>query len=189
MNEMLELHRQGYKTRFRHEADGPRLVALGIVLLALSIITLADLLSATGIPGRFGGSSAIFGGVALALRIISIGRPEIYLDWILNALLCVGAGFTLYIDENVTAASSLVLICSCLVASGAMRIWVGLTAEPQMGAVWILSSGCIGVLAGMWISGSWILGTSTSPALIVAFDSMFQALSIVAFGRSVGELR
>jgi uncharacterized membrane protein HdeD (DUF308 family) len=107
----------------------------------------------------------------------------------LNALLYIGAGFTLYVDENVTTASSLVLICTFLFASGTARIWIGLTAEPQAGAAWILSSGCIALLAGAWIGASWIIGASTSPALIVAIDSTLQALSIVAFGRSFGDLR
>jgi uncharacterized membrane protein HdeD (DUF308 family) len=189
MKEMLARHRQGHKNRFRHETDGPRLMGLGIVLLVLSAVTLADLLPDMRIPGHFGGGSAMFGGIALALHIINIGRPEIYFDWILNALLYVGAGFTLYVDENVTTASSLVLLCTFLFASGAVRIWIGLTAEPQAEAAWILSSGCIAVLAGVWIGATWIVGASTGPALIVAIDSTFQALSIIAFGRSFGELR
>ena len=57
MKEMLAHHRQG-KSRFRHEADGLRLVGLGIVLLVLSAVTLTDLLSDTRIPGHFGGGSA-----------------------------------------------------------------------------------------------------------------------------------
>lgn len=189
MKERFAPDRHHYKSRFHHESDGARLVGLGVVLLALSVITIADLLSAARFPGHFGGSSAMFGGVAIAIYIIKIGRSEIYLDWILHALFYVCAGLVLSVDETLSAASSVILFCILLLASGAARIHIGLSAEPRAGAAWIASSGFVAVLNTVWVGATWIFGASASPAVIVAIDTTFQGLSIVAFGRSFGALR
>ena len=56
-------------------------------------------------------------------------------------------------------------------------------------ALCIASSGFVAVLDAVRIGATWIFGASASPGLIVATDTTFHGLSIVAFGRLLGDLR
>ena len=98
-----------------------------------------------------------------------------------------GAGLTLYADEPLDHILSLVLVCVTRV-----RIVPDLdsvTGEPQAAASWILSSGCIALVGALWIVGAQAFHTPITPSIILAFDALFQGVSLAGFGLSLKEAR
>jgi uncharacterized membrane protein HdeD (DUF308 family) len=100
-----------------------------------------------------------------------------------------GAGLTLYADEALDHFLSLVLVCAFLFASGLSRIWIGVPGEPQAAASWMLASACIALLDALWIVGAQAFHMPTTPSIILAFDALFQGISIAGFGLSLKEAR
>lgn len=181
----VEHYRRLAKGRFGCGSDWLRLVFLGGILVTLSTVALADALTVEHHPGHFGGSSAIFGGAAVALIVTKIARGALHWDWLLSAVLYSLAGLVLSEDGNFTRALSLFCVCSLMLACGAIRIWTGLTASPEEGASWILCSGWVDIFAGLSIAFVWFVATPTTIALILAFDTLFQGIAIVGFGISL----
>ena len=186
-SDLIERYRRMFRTRFHRESDWLRLVLLGGILITLSTLGVADGLQT--FPGYFSGVSAIFGGVAIVLIVPRIARGDIYVDWMVNAILCILAGAALSSDENLAHISTLIYICVLLLACGAIRIWIGLTASPEDGAIWILSSGCVAALGALWIVFAWLLVVPRTAALILAFDTLFQGIAISGFGLSLRDTR
>lgn len=184
MKNTFALYRNSYGARFDHRSDWLRLVSLGIFIITFGTLALANNLVPERIPGHFGGGTAIFSGAILFVLIQKISRTRIYLDWTLNGVSFMAVGCVLYANEALDHSYSLVLFCTFLLASGLSRIWIGYTTEPQA-ASWILSSGSIALLAVLWIVGAQVLQISTSPSNVLAFDILFQGVSIVGFGLSL----
>jgi uncharacterized membrane protein HdeD (DUF308 family) len=185
----IERSRRISKDRFGNDSDWLRIVFLGAILITLSTVALADAIAVEHLPGHFGGSSAVFGGIAVALFVIKIARGALYWDWLLSALLYFLAGLALSWDENLTYGLSLLYVCSLMLACGAIRIWIGLTASPDEGASWILCSGWVDVCTGIWIALLWLLAAQMTIAVIFAFDTLFQGIAIAGFGISLKEDR
>lgn len=185
----IERYRHLTKDRFSSGSAWLRLVCLGAILVALSTFAIADALAVEHFPGHFAGSSAIFGGMAVALVVTKIAKGALYWDWLLSSVLYSVVGLVLSGDESFTRVLSLFCVCSLLFACGAIRIWIGLTASPEEGGSWILCSGWIDVFAGFSIALVWILATTTTIALILAFDTLFQGLALAGFGASLKEGR
>lgn len=185
----IERHQRLVRERFGRDSDWLRLLFLGAILIALSTVALADGLAVEHSPGHFGGSSAIFGGIGVALFVIRIARGAPYWDWLLSAILYFLAGVVFSLDENLSSVSSLLCVFSLMFACGAIRIWIGLTASPYEGASWIFCSGWVGVCSGIWIALLWLLAAQTTIALIFAFDTLFQGIAIAGFGISLKEDR
>jgi uncharacterized membrane protein HdeD (DUF308 family) len=185
----IERGRRIFRDRFGNDSDWLRVVFLGAILVTLSAVAIADALADEHLPGHFGGSSAIFGGIAVALFVIKIARGALYWDWLLSSALYFLAGVALSWDENLAHASSLLCVCSLMLACGAIRIWIGLTAFPEEGASWILCSGLVDVCTGIWIALLWLLAAPATTALIFAFDTLFQGMAIAGFGISLKDER
>src|SRR5258708_4802234 len=100
-----------------------------------------------------------------------------------------GAGLTLYADEPLDHILLLVLVCASLFASGSSRTWIGVTGEPQAAANWMLSSGCIALVGALRIVGGQAFHPPIKPSIILAFDALFQGVSIAGFGLSFKETR
>jgi uncharacterized membrane protein HdeD (DUF308 family) len=187
---VIERRRHLFENRFRGNSDWLRLLFLGGILIALSTVALIDALAVQHLPGHLSGSSAIFGGIAVILFVTRIARGALYFDWLLAGVSCLLAGLFLSRDENFTHTSSLLYVFSLMFASGAVRIWIGLTASPEEGASWILCSGLVAMLCGFWITLAWFFVMSTTIApLIFVFDALFGGIALVGFGISLREDR
>ena len=182
---LLARQRRISALRFTGENDWLRLALLGMLLITLSAVALAEALATMPLPGHFGGSSALFGGVTIALFIVKLGKGAVYFDWIVFAIACVGVGLVLYADERISEFASLLLISICLGVSSGARLWIGSTASPQPAANWIFASGYVGALGGLWIIGAWLMRMSAPPPIIIALDCLFQGVSITGFGLSL----
>ena len=100
-----------------------------------------------------------------------------------------GAGLTLYADEPLDHILSLVLVCAFSIRVRIVPDLDSVTGEPQAAASWILSSGCIALVGALWIVGAQAFHMPTTPSIILAFDALFQGISIAGFGLSLKEAR
>lgn len=189
VSDTFEHYRRMFRARFRREMDWLRLMVLGGILTTFSALALADALAVQPGQEHFSGGSAIFSGIIMILVVLKIARGDIYIDWLMNGIPCILAGVALSSDENLTSISTLIFLSTFLVASGIARIWIGLTASPEDGATWILSSGCVAILSAFWIFCAWFLAMPTTAALILAFDTLFQGIAMTGYGLSLKEER
>ena len=181
-------HSEGHcDGRFNYHGDWLRLVSLGVFIITFGALALADHLAATSIADHFDGASIIFCGAIMFVVIEKISRTQIYFDWILNALFIMTLGFVIYADDTLEDIYSVLIFFTFLCSSGLSRLYIGYTEEQQAAASWMLRSGCIALLAALWIVGARVSQISMMPSNILALDILFQGISIVGFGFSLKE--
>ncbi|WP_429032643.1 hypothetical protein [Bradyrhizobium sp. I1.14.4] len=186
LRDVLAGYRRAHAHRFRRDHDWLRLSILASVLLAFSILAFAQAFA----PGATffqdaPGSLATFAGAAIILFIGKIGRTEIYADWMVSGATYVGVGLSLLVGETHGEMSSQIPFSALLMASGVVRIWIGLTIEPRATAAWLYSSGCIAFMGGLVTFGAWASETPLSSLSILAVDLLFLAISIAGFSFSL----
>ncbi len=93
---------------------------------------------------------------------------------------------TLYVAafDNPLLASAVLtfLLAVALVASGALRAWVGFSHRPEQGWGWIVAAGAISVLAGLIIAMGWPVNSVWVLGLFLAIDLIFQGWTFIAVG-------
>lgn len=181
LKELIDRGRRSRRHRFSHEHDWLRVSVLGGILLGFSTLALADALAGGPLFSDNPGHSFLFGGVAIVLFVLKIGRAEIYGDWIFNGLLYVVIGFQLssgvqYFPPPTIQTSVLLL------ATGPVQYWIGVTSSPEQAGAWFRFSGCVGI--GCGVSG--LLAHFTSIPLtslsLAAVDLLFLSISTMGFG-------
>lgn len=180
--DMLADYRRSHEGRFQHQRDEWRLTVLSGILLTFCMLEFVDALRSTFFWGQELGSFAMFSGVAIVYFALKIGRGQIYFDWVAAGALYAGAGVALSRFEMLRDTPSLLVFCAVLIASGMVRAWIALTASPHEGAAWIYYSGWFGVLGGGSVFAGWALETPIPPLIVLAFDSLFQGISIAGYG-------
>jgi hypothetical protein len=131
------------------------------------------------------GLSAIFGGLMLWMAVIRIGRPAIYLDWIVSALLYISLGFAL--ASNSALGSTLVfgLFCFLFIASALLRTWIGATLEAGGGTAWLTAGGLTGLFCVAWMIVMRLGAIDINPDFVLSVDLMVHGVSIAGFGISL----
>ena len=74
------------------------------------------------------------------------------------------------------------LLAVALVASGALRAWVGYSHRPANGWSWVVAAGLISVLAGLTIAMGWPVNSLWVLGLFLAVDLIFQGWTFIAVG-------
>lgn len=182
LRDLIAHFRYSHQYRFGGDRDWLRLSILGGVLLGFSTLALAEALARKPPFDNFAGEAAMFSGAAIVLFIVRISMTAIYADWILSGALCIGVGFSLIISGVHGDMPPPVLFCLLLLASGAVRLWIGITAYPRTAGNWLCYSGSIGALVGFLGFLSPFVDLPISALSVVATDLLFHAVSIVGFG-------
>lgn len=161
------------------------LVALGVVLLILGAIALANLLAATFVSILFVGAMMVLGGlvqIVLAFRVRTWGR---FLFWLLIGVLYAAAGILAFANPLLASAALTLVLAVSLIVAGALRISVGFGVRPEKGWGWIVAAGAVTLLAGIVIAAGWPVNSLWVLGLFLAVDLVFQGCSYVAFGLAV----
>lgn len=182
---VLAAYRKFHAQRFRRDRDWLRLFILASCLFGCSVLAIADALVSAETPGVIAGSPAIFGGLTIAIFITKIARADTYADWILSAALYVGVGFSLLAGETCGEVLLHISFPTLLIAAGAVRIWVGLTVEPENAGAWLCSSGYVAIVGGLIALAGSAFATLVSLREILAVDLLFLSISIARFGMVV----
>jgi uncharacterized membrane protein HdeD (DUF308 family) len=155
------------------------LLALGILMIVLGIIGFYQpFVYTVATVVFFGGVLLVTGGTG----IVAAFKLE---GWkgrgaaILLALLYLIAGVLLVLHPVLGALSLTLVVAAFLVASGAVKIWMGFTHREQKGWGWTVASGLLSVVLGILIyaqfpgSGLWVLG------LFLAIELLFDGWGLV----------
>lgn len=145
---------------------------LGIVLIASGIIVLGDLALVTAVSRMFLGVAAIVAGAFEIIHAFWTKGWGGFTSQILLGILYVAFGVVL-VQQPVAGALTLPYVLGLVfVASGAIRVLVGIGQRRSGGRIMVLS-GLFGCLAGMIIltgfpqTSLWVLGLMLGVDLIV----------------------
>ena len=75
-----------------------------------------------------------------------------------------------------------VFVAIVLVASGLMRIWIGIKERPGNNWGWIVAAGVVTLILGIIVALGWPVNSLWVLGLFLAVDLIFQGWSFIAFG-------
>lgn len=171
--------------RFRGPYAWWRLFTLGILLVDLAALALANSILGTGLIDYRPGMAAIFGGLLLSIIVIRLGRPELYLDWIMNGALHVAFGLLLVKDSMLTTGWSFTMFTLLLLASSLLTIWIGATLAVPGGRAWLIASGKTSLLCVAWIIFDPGAVPIVKPDFVSAVELLLLGFSILGLASAV----
>ncbi|MEO5325875.1 HdeD family acid-resistance protein [Mesorhizobium sp. CC13] len=158
-------------------------VALGIALLVLGVVAAANLLVATVASVYFVGTLMIVAGVVEIVHAFGVKGWGSFFLWLLGGALYIVAGYLAFINPLLASAILTLFLAASLVASGVMRIWMGIKGRSVLNSWgWIVAAGVVTVLAGLIIAAGWPVSSLVVLGTFLAIDLIFQGATYIAFG-------
>ncbi|ODT07619.1 MAG: hypothetical protein ABS58_06470 [Mesorhizobium sp. SCN 65-20] len=158
-------------------------VALGVAVMALGVIAAGNLMIATAASVFFVGSLMIVAGVIEIIHAFGVKTWGSFFLWLLGGILYVVAGYLAFINPLLASAILTLFLAASLVASGLMRIWMGIKGRQVLGSWgWIVAAGVVTLLAGLIIAAGWPVNSLIVLGAFLAIDLIFQGASYIAFG-------
>lgn len=160
-------------------------VALGVLLLILGGIAFGNLVIATVASVYFVGWLMLFSGVVEIIHAFGVKTWGRFFFWLASGLLYALAGIFAFYNPVLASAVLTFLLAVALVASGALRAWVGYQNWEQKGSGWIVTAGVVTILAGLVIALGWPVNSLWILGLFLAIDLIFQGWAFIAFGLAI----
>jgi len=157
-------------------------VALGVLLLLLSVIAFGNLFAATVVSVYYVGMLMLFGGIIYLVHAFQVRGWDHSFPWILSGVLYTLAGIFALMNPILASAAFTLMLAVALVVAGVLRIWVGRRMKPAKGWGFILLSGIVTMLAGFVIALGWPVNSLWILGLFLAIDLLFQGWTLIAFG-------
>ncbi|GLK76080.1 hypothetical protein GCM10008171_13340 [Methylopila jiangsuensis] len=157
-------------------------VALGVGLILCGLLAAFNLLAATLASMLVVAVAMIAGGVlnvVAAFRARSWGRFAL---WLAAGLLYLLSGVLVIANPLLASAVLTLFAAAALFVSGALRIWVGLSARPHEGWGWIVFAGALSAVAGVVIATGWPVNSLWVIGLFLALDLLTHGWAYVALG-------
>jgi uncharacterized membrane protein HdeD (DUF308 family) len=115
-------------------------VGLGVVLLILGGIAFGNLFIATVASVYVVGWLMLVAGIIEIMHAFGVKTWGRFFYWLLSGLLYAVAGFFAFDNPLLASAVLTFLLAVALVASGALRAWVGYSHRPERGWGWIVAA-------------------------------------------------
>ncbi|MDR7223291.1 HdeD family acid-resistance protein [Aminobacter aminovorans] len=161
-------------------------VLLGVALTVLGIVAAGNLLVATVASVYFVGWLMILAGVFEIIHAFGVKNWGGFLLWLLGGVLYIVAGFLAFSNPLLASAILTLFLAASLVASGLMRIWMGIKGRGLLSSWgWIVAAGVVTLLAGIVIAIGWPVNSLIVLGAFLAIDLIFQGISYIAFGFGV----
>lgn len=149
------------------------LLALGIALVVLGIIALADSVAFTVVSMLFFGWVLLIAGIVEAVQAFRHRRSGHLFLHVLNAVLSIVVGLLLLRHPLPGAVALTLLLAAYFTVAGIFRIVAALTVRaPRWG--WALTDGIVTLILGILVwaqwpaSGLWVIGLFIGIDLIIA---------------------
>lgn len=173
---------------FETSTEQLRLVLLGTILMCFAVLALMDPVLDAPIPGYVEGSPALFGGMALCVAILRLGRPGSHLDWIVVGLIYVALGMLLNANPMLQTTFGFLSFCLLLFAIVSIRVSIFLAlGMSDKAALWPLLAALSGTLCILVIVIARVLGMNVAPDLILGLDLMVAGFATVGFAKAQRE--
>ena len=157
-------------------------VAAGAILVALGIYVLGNLFAATVASIFIVGILMIAGGITHIVLSFRGRTWRHFLIWLLGGVLYAIAGAFVISDPILASALLTLMFAFVLMASGAVRIWLGWAARPESGWGWLVAAGLVTLAAGIFVVASWPISALWAIGVVLAVDLLFQGLGYISFG-------
>lgn len=142
------------------------IVALGYPLVTTLAVTL------------FLGWMLIFSGIVQAITLIANSRlPHFWLQ-LVSAVLSVVVGVLFVRNPGVAVTTLALLLVIYFFVEGIAKVVLAISVRPLPNWGWILVSGIIGLLLGVWLM--------MNPALSIVFLGVFIGIQLIAEGIAIG---
>ncbi|CDN53044.1 HdeD protein [Neorhizobium galegae bv. officinalis bv. officinalis str. HAMBI 1141] len=160
-------------------------LALGILLLILGFLALANLLVATVASVFYIGMMMLTGGIAYLVHAFQVKGWDHILFWAASGILYTIAGLLAFWNPALTAAIVTFFIAMALIVAGIFRLWIGLKMRPMRGSGWFIFGGVITGLAGLVIAFGWPVNSLWILGLFLAIDLTIQGWALIALALAV----
>lgn len=174
--------------RFESSTEQLRLVLLGTILMCFAVLALMDPVLDAPIPGYVEGFPALFGGIALCVAILRLGRSGSHLDWIVVGLLYVALGMLLSANPMLQTTLGFLAFCLLLFAIVSIRVSILLAlGMSDKAALWPLVTALWGTFCILVMVIARVLGMNVVPDLILGLDLMVAGFATVGFAKALRE--
>lgn len=170
---MFSKARNRNQNRFEGDYDAGRLVILGIVVIDLAAIAIANDVFGKLIINYWPGMASLFAGLLFAIIIIRLGRPALYIDWVANGVLHVCLGIVLTNDAYLLSTWFAISFYTLLIACGLTTTWIGVTLPFGNGRPSFVAGG----LASLVVAASAIFDRLVTQA--IAPDTILASLLLL----------
>jgi uncharacterized membrane protein HdeD (DUF308 family) len=158
------------------------ILALGVVYVVAGIIALGSVVLATVATVWVVGIMMLISGAAEVINAFQIKSWGKFLLWLLLGVLYIVAGFIVF-ENPLLAAALLTLFLGCaLIASGVMRILLGVYMKSEMPWIGVVLSGVITFLLGLIILIHWPVSSLYVLGIFLGVDLIFAGASWIGIG-------
>lgn len=166
-------------------ANSGWLVAFGAVFIALGLLALGSVVTATIVTVYFVGVIMIVAGVAeigMALRAKSWSG---FLVWMFLGVVYSVGGIFAFVNPLLTAGTLTLFLGAALVASGLMRIYLALQMRAGSAWGWVVVSGAITALLGFSILANWPFSSLYVLGVFLSIDLLFAGIAWISLGMTL----
>ncbi|WP_147181636.1 MULTISPECIES: hypothetical protein [Alphaproteobacteria] len=171
--------------RFSGGHDWRRLIALGVIVVDLTVLGFLSSSLGRVTWGYWPGMAAMFSGLLISIIIFRIGRPKIYWDWAVLGALEIGIGITLKTDPLLLSPLGSLLFYGLLAMSAVQLYVIGASTKPAKAWTWLGAGG----IANMVVTTLGCLDHFTSKTIsaetAVLTTLMIIGLSLIGLGTSL----
>jgi len=157
-------------------------VGLGILLLLVGGVAIGNLLLATVASVYLVGFMMLVAGGFQIAQSFGVKDWGGFFWWLLSGLLYAAAGVVAYLNPLLASAVLTLLLAAGLLASGALRAWVGYQHRSNRRSGWIIASGVLTALTGLIIAIGWPVNSLWVLGMFLAIDLIFQGWTLIALG-------
>ncbi|MEP9371200.1 HdeD family acid-resistance protein [Mesorhizobium sp. KR1-2] len=157
-------------------------VFLGILLLIFGGIAFGNLVVATVASVYLVGTLMLIGGIVEIIHSFGVKTWGGFFLWLLSGLLYAIAGFLAFYNPLLVSVALTFLLAVSLIASGLLRLWIGIRDRSASGWGWIVAAGIVTILVGLIIASGWPVNSLWVLGLFLAIDLIFQGWTFIAFG-------
>jgi len=161
------------------------IVALGVIYLIAGILAFGSVLFATVVSVLFVGVMMIVSGIAEIINAFQVKSWGKFLFWALLGVLYVVAGFIVFENPLLAAATLTLFLGVALVISGIVRVFLafGMNAAAPWGLVAL--SGVITLVLGAIILAHWPVSSLYVLGIFLSVDLIFAGISWIGMGMAL----
>lgn len=157
-------------------------VALGVALMLLGIIALANLVIATLASVLFVGAMMTVGGIFQITVALRVRKEGGFFLWLASGLTYAAAGILIFYNPTLAAKAFTLLLAVALILAGVARVMLGIRSRPSEGWGLIVASGVISIIAGAIVMFGWPYNSLFMLGIVLVVDLIFQGASVMSFG-------
>jgi uncharacterized membrane protein HdeD (DUF308 family) len=160
-------------------------IAFGIALIVFGMIALASVIAATIATVFYVGVMMLFGAAAeiiLAYRAQSWSK---FFVWAILGVLYAVAGLLTLSDPLLAATVLTLLLGAALVATGAVRVYLGFHMRDGGPWLWVVASGAITAILGIVILLQWPISSLYTLGIFLGVDLVVAGASWLSIGMAL----